>query len=150
MNVPANFGECLALLNAFLNGTAGVLVTLAFFAVRRKDVVRHRKLMLSAVYTSAAFLVSYLTRMIIAGDKHFEGQGTIRSVFFVILITHVILAIAVVPLVLRAVLLATRGRLEEHRKLVRYTLPIWLYVSVTGVVVYLMLYQWPVSAAVAQ
>lgn len=133
--------ESLAALNACLNGTSAVLMTLAFRAVKRGDVERHKKLMLSAVGVSAVFLTSYVTRMAIAGDTHFQGEGVIRYVYFAILITHVLLAMVVVPLVLRTVYLGLKDQRPKHRKIAKYAFPVWLYVSVTGVVVYLMLYQ---------
>ncbi|MCA9582948.1 MAG: DUF420 domain-containing protein [Myxococcales bacterium] len=133
--------EGLALLNAVLNGTAGVLILNGRRAIAKKNVVRHRGFMLTALATSTLFLMSYTTRMIIAGDTHFQGQGPLRWFYFAVLITHVLAAIGGLPLILRAVFLAIRGRIEAHRKIVRWAYPVWVYVSVTGVLVYLMLYQ---------
>lgn len=135
--------EALALLNACFNATAATLLVLAYLAIRQKRIERHLKLMTSAFVVSCAFLVSYLTRYYMAGDTPFRGEGLIRPIYFAILITHVILAIVVVPLVLRTLYLAYRKRFGTHRKVARWTFPIWLYVSVTGVIVYVMLYQWP-------
>lgn len=137
--------ETLALLNACFNATAGVLLVSAYVAIRRKQVRRHRGLMISALALSCLFLISYLTRMAIAGDTPFQGTGWLRPVYFTILVTHVLLAMAVVPLVLRTLFLALRRRFPEHRRIARWTFPIWMYVSVTGVLVYLMLYQLPVA-----
>jgi putative membrane protein len=137
--------ETLALLNACFNATAGVLLVSAYVAIRRKQVQRHRRRMVAALVMSCLFLISYLTRMAIAGDTPFQGTGWLRPVYFSILVTHVLLAMAVVPLVLRTVFLAYRRRFPEHRRIARWTFPIWMYVSVTGVVVYLMLYQLPVA-----
>lgn len=135
--------ESLAALNACLNGTSAVLMMLAFRAVKSGDIERHKKWMLSAFSVSGVFLASYLTRMAIAGDTLFRGQGAIRYVYFAILISHVLLAMAVVPLVLRTVYLGWKDQRPKHRKIAKLAFPVWLYVSVTGVVVYLMLYQWP-------
>ena len=139
------FPETLAMLNACLNATAGVLLVIAFVMIRKRNVTAHKRLMSGAFVVSCLFLCSYLTRMAIAGDTPFEGTGSIRYVYFAVLISHVILAIAVVPLVLRTLWLAHHERFEAHRRLARWTFPIWLYVSVTGVVVYLMLYQLPAA-----
>ncbi len=136
--------ERLAMLNACLNATSACLIIGAWIAIRRKAMVVHRALMLGAFATSSVFLASYLTRMAIAGDTRFLGQGPIRIVYFVLLASHVLLAIAVVPLVFRSLYLGLRSKFDRHRNVSRWTLPIWLYVSVTGVVVYLMLYQYPV------
>lgn len=135
--------ERLAMLNAFLNGTSAILIASAFVAIKRGAIQVHRALMLAAFATSTVFLCSYLTRMAIAGDTTFRGVGAIRYVYFPILITHVLLAITVVPMVLRSLFLAYKKRFTDHRKIARFTLPIWLYVSVTGVLVYLFLYQYP-------
>jgi putative membrane protein len=102
----------------------------------------HIRAMATAVAVSAAFLVSYVTHKIMVGPRLFGHEGeAIRTVYFVILVSHTILAVVVVPLVIVTVLRAVRGRLEAHKKIAKWTVPVWLYVSVTGVVVYLMLYQ---------
>jgi putative membrane protein len=131
----------LAALNALLNSTSAVLLFLAWRAIRGGDEMRHRKLMLSATAVSAAFLVSYLTRLGLYGNTIYTGEGAVRAFYFALLISHVILAAALVPLVLTTLTLALRGRRERHRRVARFTWPIWMYVSVTGVVIYLMLYQ---------
>jgi uncharacterized membrane protein YozB (DUF420 family) len=114
---------------------------LAYRAIRRLDVERHRRLMLAAASVSAAFLVCYLTYHARVGSVRFTGQGPVRPLYFAILISHTILAAAIVPLVLRTLYLGLRRRDDRHRRIARWTFPIWLYVSVTGVVIYLMLYQ---------
>jgi uncharacterized membrane protein YozB (DUF420 family) len=127
--------------NATLNATSAVLLVLAYRAIRRHDVERHRRLMLAAASTSAVFLVSYVVYHLRVGSVRFEGQGSVRALYFTILISHTILAAAIVPLVLRTLYLGLRRRDDRHRRIARWTFPLWLYVSVTGVVIYLMLYQ---------
>ena len=141
MNWPETLPQALAMLNATLNGTSGVLMTLGVVAAKQHKVARHKRLMLAAVVTSALFLVSYLTRIAIAGDTKFLGVGAIRPVYFAILISHVILAVGVLPLILRSVYLGLTTQIDKHRRIVKFTFPVWLYVSITGVVVYAMLYQ---------
>jgi putative membrane protein len=135
--------ETLALLNACLNGTAAVLMVSGVMSIKAGHIERHRKLMLSAFAASCVFLVSYLTRMAIAGDTPYTGQGWDRYLYFAILISHVVLAIVVVPLVLRTLWLGLKERFDKHPKIARVAMPLWLYVSVTGVVVYVMLYHVP-------
>ena len=127
-------------LNAALNATSFLLLVAAFYQIRRGNVGAHRRLMLSALAVSALFLVSYVAYHAQYGSVRFQGQGTVRTVYFVILITHIILAAAIVPLVIVTVLRALRGDFARHRRVARWTYPLWLYVSVTGVVVYVMLY----------
>jgi uncharacterized membrane protein YozB (DUF420 family) len=128
--------------NATLNGIAGVFLLAGFASIRAGRIPLHRAFMLAAVVTSALFLVSYLTYHFQAPVTPFQGRGAERAVYFTILVTHIVLAAAVVPLALLTLYRALRGRFEAHRRLARWTLPIWLYVSVTGVLVYLMLYVW--------
>ena len=130
----------LATLNAVLNSIAAVLLVIGWVAIARGHWKAHRAAMVAAFAVSAIFLVSYLTYHAIAGSVPFRGQGPVRGVYFAILISHVILAAAVPVLALRMFFLAWKQRWEAHRRLGRITLPIWLYVSVTGVVIYLMLY----------
>jgi putative membrane protein len=129
--------------NATLNATSAVFLALGYGCIRRKRVAAHRVCMLIAVVVSALFLVSYLTYHWHAGHKPFAGQGLARPVYLTILTTHTILAIVValylVPVTLSR---ALRGRFDQHRVIARWTLPIWFYVSVTGVIVYFMLYHW--------
>jgi len=129
-------------LNAALNGTSAVLLTLGYLFIRRKKVDLHKACMVSACVTSTLFLVSYLIYHYHAGSKPFLGEGWTRPGYFAILISHVILATATLPLAIVTLARALRGRFEKHRRIARWALPIWLYVSVTGVVVYLMLYHW--------
>ena len=127
-------------LNAALNATSFVLLVLGLLQIRRGNVQWHRRLMLSALGVSGLFLVSYVVYHAQHGSVKFTGQGLVRPVYFVILITHVILAAAIVPLVFVTVRRALAGDFARHRRIARWTYPLWLYVSVTGVVVYLMLY----------
>lgn len=127
--------------NAGLNVACAVLLTAGFLFIRRKNVAAHKLCMLSAFGVSTVFLISYLAYHALHGSTRFPGTGPVRPAYFTILISHTILAIAIVPLVLRTLFLAARDRIAEHRRIARWTLPLWLYVSVTGVVVYWMLYQ---------
>ena len=128
-------------LNAILNATAATLLVIGYVLIRRGHRERHKQVMLSALGCSAAFLVSYLYYHYPVGSVRFEGEGTVRTVYFAVLLTHTVLAAALPVLALITVVLGLRGRYERHRKIARVTLPIWLYVSVTGVVVYWMLYR---------
>lgn len=127
--------------NATLNATSAVLLLLAYRAIRTHNVERHRRLMLAAASVSAAFLACYLYYHAHVGSVRFTGQGPVRALYFTILISHTILAVAIVPLVLRTLYLGLRRQDDRHRRIARWTFPLWLYVSVTGVVIYLMLYQ---------
>jgi putative membrane protein len=136
----------LPLLNAVLNSLSAVLLSSGYVAIRCRRVLLHKACMLAACATSALFLISYLTYHYHVGSKPFAGQGSIRLVYFAILLSHTILAMVIVPLVVLTLLWAWKAQWLRHRRLARWTLPLWLYVSVTGVVVYLMLYQlYPVS-----
>jgi len=128
-------------LNASLNALASVLLLAGFAFIKRRRVAQHKVCMIAAVVVSAVFLVSYVVYHSLHGSTRFARSGFIRSVYFFILVTHVVLAIAVVPLVLVTLRRAWKGQFDRHRRLARWTWPIWMYVSVTGVVVYLMLYQ---------
>ena len=128
-------------LNATLNATSAVLLTTGWILIRRGRIAQHRAVMIAAVCTSALFLISYLVYHAQVGSVRFTKQGPIRAVYFTILLTHTVLAAAIVPLVLVTLTRGLRARYERHRRIARWTMPIWLYVSVTGVVVYLMLYQ---------
>jgi putative membrane protein len=127
-------------INAGLNATAAVLLAIGYAAIRRRQILRHRRLMLSALATSALFLVSYLYYHAHAGATRFAGEGWIRPLYFAILGTHTLLAVVILPLVAVTLYRALRSRFPEHRRIARITLPAWVYVSVTGVVVYVMLY----------
>ena len=128
-------------INASLNATTGVLLVCGYAAIRRKKITTHRALMVAAFCTSLAFLASYLWYHAHVGSKHFTGQGAARTLYFAILLTHTVLAAAVVPLALVTLRRGLKGRHPAHERLARWTLPVWLYVSVTGVVVYWMLYR---------
>jgi len=128
-------------LNATLNATSAVLLTIGWALIRRGRWRQHRAVMIAAFSTSTLFLISYLTYHAHAGSKHFAGQGPIRTVYFTILLTHTVLAAIIVPLVLVTLSRGLAGRYDRHRAVARWTLPIWMYVSVTGVIVYLMLYR---------
>jgi putative membrane protein len=128
-------------LNATLNGIAAVLLVIGYVLVRRRRFEQHRRVMLTAFGTSVLFLVSYVIYHANVGSRPFGGRGPIRAVYFTILITHIILAAAIVPLAIVTVSRGLSRRYDRHRRIARWTLPIWLYVSVTGVAVYLMLYR---------
>jgi putative membrane protein len=128
-------------LNAALNLTAASLLVSAWFAIRRRDVAGHRARMLAAVAVSTVFLVSYLIRFAVSGVHRYPDVGWSKTVYLVILGTHTVLAATVPFLAARALYLAWKQRFPEHRRIARIAFPIWFYVSVTGVVVYLMLYQ---------
>ncbi len=128
------------LLNALLNATSAVLLIAGALCIKARRISAHRACMLAACVVSTLFLISYITYHAHVGSVHFRGTGWIRPVYFTILITHTILAIVIVPLVARTLFLAVRERFTDHRAMARWTLPVWLYVSVTGVVVYWMLY----------
>jgi uncharacterized membrane protein YozB (DUF420 family) len=128
-------------LNATLNGIATVLLLAGYVLIRQRKFRQHRNAMLAAFGTSVLFLISYLTYHANAGSRPFTGQGPIRAVYFFILITHIVLAAAVPPLAIVTLNRGLRERFDRHVRIARWTLPIWLYVSVTGVLVYLMLYQ---------
>jgi len=128
-------------LNAALNCLSAVFLFAGYLLIRAKNRDAHRACMLAAFACSMLFLISYLVYHFQVGSVGFKGQGWIRPVYFTILITHTILATAVVPLALITLVRALREKFDAHRRIARWTLPIWLYVSVTGVVVYLMLYR---------
>jgi uncharacterized membrane protein YozB (DUF420 family) len=127
--------------NATLNAIAAVLLAVGWVLIRRGRIEQHRKCMITAFATSALFLVSYVIYHANAGSRPFQGSGPLRIVYFTILITHVTLAAAILPLSIVTLRRGLMGRYDRHVRIARWTLPIWLYVSVTGVVVYLMLYR---------
>lgn len=148
--------EDIPALNACLNATATVLILTGFGFIRAGKRSAHRACMTTALLVSALFLVGYVshkTLLHLANPEHgvhtpFGGTGAIAVFYYTMLITHIVLAIVIVPLVLRTFTLARRGEIQRHRKWARWTFPLWLYVSVTGVLVYFFLYQWfPVVAA---
>ena len=128
-------------LNATLNATAAVLLAIGWTLIRRGRVEQHRKVMIAAFCVSIAFLISYLVYHAQVGSVRFTKQGAIRIVYFTILLTHTVLAAAIVPMVLMSLSRGLKRQDARHRAIARWTLPLWLYVSITGVVVYLMLYQ---------
>jgi uncharacterized membrane protein YozB (DUF420 family) len=134
-------------LNAFLNSTSGILLVIGYALIRQRRIAAHRVVMLTAFITSSLFLISYLIyHFSLAyyyhrGPTPFTGQGIMRPIYFTILITHTILAVVVAPFILVTLFRALRGKFNLHKRIARWTFPIWLYVSVTGVIVYLLLYQ---------
>jgi uncharacterized membrane protein YozB (DUF420 family) len=128
-------------LNAALNAVSAVLLTIGWVLIRRKRIAAHRRFMIAAFVTSALFLASYVTYHAQIGSRPFPGTGLLRTIYFAVLIPHVVLAAAVLPLALVTLRRGLRRDDARHRRIARWTLPIWLFVSVTGVIVYLMLYQ---------
>jgi uncharacterized membrane protein YozB (DUF420 family) len=127
-------------LNATLNASSFVLLISGYYFIRRKRVIAHRNCQIAALTVSVLFLISYLTYHYHHGATRFAGQGIARPIYFTILTTHTILAGVIVPFVIITVRRARRGDFQRHKRIARFTLPMWLYVSITGVVVYLMLY----------
>jgi uncharacterized membrane protein YozB (DUF420 family) len=127
--------------NASLNAIATVLLIFGYVCIRRRWIAAHRAAMVAAFATSVLFLISYLIYHAHAGSRPFPGQGNIRVIYFVILITHIVLAATIPPLAGVTLWRAYRRRFDRHMKIARWTLPLWLYVSITGIVVYWMLYQ---------
>jgi uncharacterized membrane protein YozB (DUF420 family) len=127
--------------NAVLNSICGVLLVTGWILIRQGRIAQHRAVMIAAFSTSCLFLVSYLIYHAQVGSVKFTGQGAIRIVYFTILLTHTVLAAAIVPLVLVTLSRGLKRQDARHRAIARWTMPIWLYVSVTGVIVYLMLYR---------
>ncbi len=139
--MPAEFDfRILAHVDAALNALAFVLICASLVAIKRGDVELHKKLILAAVGVSALFLVSYVVYHLNAPPVRFTGEGWIRPVYFALLISHIVLAAVQVPLILRTLWLGLKDRREEHRRWAKITAPIWLYVSLTGVLVWWMLY----------
>jgi uncharacterized membrane protein YozB (DUF420 family) len=139
MQIPSQYA-IYPVLDASLNATTAVLLIVARRMIKQGRMAMHRALMLAALVTSSLFLISYLYYHAHVGSVRFQGQGWSRPVYFTILISHTMLAAAVVPLVIITLSRALRERFDRHRLIARWTYPIWLYVSVTGVVVYVMLY----------
>jgi uncharacterized membrane protein YozB (DUF420 family) len=139
--VPDFSISTLPLVNATLNGIAAVLLVIGYICIKRGRIAAHRRVMISAFATSVLFLLSYVIYHAQAGSRPFPGRGPIRTVYFLILISHVALAAVIPPLAGLTLWRGLRGRFDRHVPLARWTLPLWLYVSVTGIVVYVMLYQ---------
>lgn len=133
-------GTLLARTNATLNLTSGVLLMSGWIFIRRGDIRRHRLSMLGAVAASSLFLIFYVTRFTITGVHSFAGQGVAKTIYLGILFSHVTLAILIVPCVLRLLYLVWKERFQDHRRFARWVFPAWLYVSITGFVVYVLLY----------
>jgi putative membrane protein len=139
---PAEFGRkfsFLPVLNAVLNGLSSIALCIGFYFIKQRNQPAHRNSMLLAFCFSALFLMSYIVNHALHGDTHFPGHGLIRGIYLSILASHIVLSIVALPLVLVTFFLSLTGRFPVHRRVARYTFPIWLYVSVTGVVVFAML-----------
>ncbi|OFW08999.1 MAG: hypothetical protein A3H27_15955 [Acidobacteria bacterium RIFCSPLOWO2_02_FULL_59_13] len=132
--------SALPTLNAFLNGTSAVLLTIGYIFIRLKKVTAHKTCMVTAFGVSSLFLLSYLIHHYRVGSVPFGGTGFMRPVYFTLLVSHIVLAACIVPLVLITIYRAWSQQFEKHMRIARWTLPLWLYVSVTGVIVYWMLY----------
>jgi len=128
-------------LNATLNALSGVLLTAGYLMIRRRRIAAHRACMLAAFVSSVLFLTSYVTYHANTGSRPFPGQGGVRLVYFAILISHVLLAATILPLAIVTLRRGLRAQYDRHVRIARWTLPLWMYVSVTGVVIYLMLYE---------
>ncbi|HXG91840.1 MAG TPA: DUF420 domain-containing protein [Blastocatellia bacterium] len=137
--MPISF---LPTLNAMLNATSAVLLIAGFFFIRRKNIQAHRACMISAIATSILFFISYIIYHSQHGTTRFQGEGWVRPIYFAILGTHTFLAAVIVPFVIVTLRRALRGQFPRHQRIARWTFPMWLYVSVTGVIVYFMLYHW--------
>jgi uncharacterized membrane protein YozB (DUF420 family) len=133
----------LATLNAMLNASSSVLLAIGYALIRRGRIAAHRRFMIGACLASTLFLISYVVYHANIGSRPFEGQGWVRPVYFTILISHVMLAAVVLPMGIVTLRRGLAGRFDRHVRIARWTYPLWLYVSVTGVIVYVMLYHWP-------
>lgn len=134
-------GDILALVNAGLNATSAVALFTGFVLIRRRRIRQHRAAMITALTASGFFLAFYVTRVAFTGTHEFAGEGLARTAYLGVLFSHMVLAVVVVPLVLRLVWLASRRRFHAHARVARWTFPLWAYVSITGLAVYLLLYQ---------
>lgn len=142
LNPPSEFPDFiykLPMLHALINGTCAVLLVLSLRAIKAKNIVQHKTLNLAAFSLSALFLISYVVYHFFVPETSYGGEGLLRSIYYFILITHIILAAVVLPLILLSFWYALNDKIAKHRKIVRFTFPIWLYVAITGVVVYLMI-----------
>ena len=127
--------------NASLNALSGVLLTIGYLLIRKRRIAQHKKCMIAAFVTSSLFLISYVVYHAQVGSVGFPRYGIVRPIYYTILISHTVLAVAIVPLIFVTLYRAWRSQFTQHVRIARWTLPLWLYVSVTGVIVYLMLYQ---------
>ena len=128
-------------INATLNAISGIFLLAGYVLIKRRQINAHRNAMLGAFATSTLFLICYLIYHAQAGSRSFTGQGPIRYIYFVILISHIVLAAAILPMAISTLSRGLRGRYDDHKRIAKKTFPAWMYVSVTGVIVYLMLYQ---------
>ena len=128
-------------INATLNAASAVFLLVAYRAIRRLEIERHRRWMLTAAFTSAAFLISYVAYHVRVGSVRFAGVGPVRAVYFAILGSHTLLAIVIVPMAIMTLSRAFKQRFDAHKRIARWTWPLWMYVSVTGVLIYFLLYQ---------
>ena len=130
--------------NATLNGTSGVLLLIAYVLIKQHKIAQHRRFMLAACFTSLAFLCCYVLNHYLRHGvvTHFQGTGAIRPIYFTILTTHTFLAIVILPMAIVTVFNGLKMRVLQHRRIAKWTFPLWMYVSVTGVLVYFFLYQW--------
>ncbi len=128
-----------ARINAFINSTVSLLLVLALVFVKQKKYALHKNTMLAAIVLSVLFLLSYIAHHLLSGNTAFGGQGAIRSIYFFVLITHVILAAVILPFILLTSYRSLTGEYAKHKRLAKITFPVWLYVSITGVIVYLMI-----------
>lgn len=143
MSFSDSLGQILPAVNATLNSLSAVLLASGFYFIKRKNIAAHRVCMGSAFAVSTLFLICYLTRFALTGTHRFPGEGVAKVLYLTILFSHMALAAVTPILAIRAIQLANQKRIPEHRRIVKYAWPIWMYVSVTGVVVYAMLYHWP-------
>jgi uncharacterized membrane protein YozB (DUF420 family) len=127
--------------NAGFNTLCTIFLVIGYVMIRKKNIAAHRACMLTELGCSVLFLVGYLTYHFQVGTTHYQGEGVLRPIYFTVLLTHTVLAVAIVPMVIITLIRALRERFDRHKAIARWTLPIWMYVSVTGVVVYLMLYR---------
>ena len=136
--------QALPAINATLNATSGVLLLTAYILIKQKRIAQHRRFMLAACYTSIAFLCCYVLNHYLRHGvvTRFKGTGAIRPIYFTLLTTHTFLAIVIVPMAIITVWNGLKMRVPQHRRIARWTFPLWMYVSVTGVLVYFFLYQW--------
>lgn len=137
----AAIGDVLAAVNASLNATSALALLAGWVLIRRRRAHAHRRAMLTAVAASAVFLIFYVTRVALTGTHEFAGEGVARVVYLSVLFSHMVLAVLVLPFVLRLLWLVRARRFHDHARLARWVFPVWAYVSVTGLVVYLLLYQ---------
>lgn len=145
MSFGETLGSVLPVVNASLNSFSALLLGAGFYFVKQRQIAAHQRCMTAAFWVSGLFLVCYLLRISLTGTHRFPGEGAAKLVYLAILFSHMALAAVTPVLAIRAIYLARNKRIDEHRRLVRYAWPIWMYVSITGVVVYAMLYHWPRS-----